>query len=107
MQYRRIKKNKEFQKIFQKGKRGYASSLTLLYEPAKELSMGICIGKKHGKSVQRNRIKRLLRAAFLPEAKKLKSVNILLLPKVKEEYSLKTFQKDLSYLLSKENLYQK
>lgn len=106
MNYVKIKKNKDYQKLFQKGKRAFSSSLTILYEKSNKTGMGICIGKKYGKSVQRNRIKRLLRAAFYPEADKIKDVNVLLLPKVAEEYSFETFQRDIQYLFKKEKLYK-
>ena len=39
----------------------------ILYSPAKETRIGISVGKKHGNSVVRNRVKRLLRAAVREE----------------------------------------
>ena len=64
MKYLRLKKQSDFQKLFQSGRRVFSQSLTMIVKPARELKMGISIGKKHGKAVKRNRIKRLLREAF-------------------------------------------
>ena len=64
VEYKRLKKQSEMQNLFRNGKRIYSDSLTLLYLPAKETSFAVSVGKKHGKSVQRNRIKRLVREAF-------------------------------------------
>lgn len=106
MNYSRIKKNTDFQKLFNKGKRGFSPSLTILYAKYDKLRMGICLGKKHGKSVKRNRIKRLLRAAFYPEAENLSNANILLLPKVSDEYSYEVFRRDIKSILKREKLYK-
>ena len=105
MKYARLKKQAEFQKLFHKGKRAFSPSLTLVYMKAEHTSMGISIGKKHGKSVQRNKIKRLIREAFrltMPEMKG--NYNIVIIPKVSEEYSFATFQKHLQWMIKKENL---
>ena len=72
MKYLRIKKQADFQRLFQKGKRASSPSLTLLYRPSDKMRMGVSIGKKHGKSVQRNRIKRLMREAFRLNQDKMK-----------------------------------
>ena len=67
--------------------------------------MGISIGKKHGKSVQRNRIKRLIREAFRAVNGEIKeSYRIVLIPKVAEEYSFDTFKKHLQCMIQKEKL---
>jgi ribonuclease P protein component len=102
MKYLRLKKNTDFQKLFKKGKRVFSNDLTLLYLPSKTTVMGIALSKKHGKAVTRNRIKRLLRAAFSNNFDKLKgSYTIVILPKVKDEYCYKSFEKSLIYCLSK------
>lgn len=105
MNYIRLKKQSDFQRLFQKGKRAFSPSLTVLYFPAKQTKMGISIGKKHGKSVRRNRIKRLLREAFRLTKEEIKGeYNFVLIPKVAEEYSFKTFERHLRCMIRKENL---
>lgn len=105
MIYLRIKKNNDFTKLFQKGKKGFSSSLTVLYSPSKELRMGVCVGKKYGKAHQRNKIKRLLREAFRIHAGEIKGTySFILLPKVKEEYSFREFEKCIVQILKREKL---
>ena len=107
MQYFRLKKPSDFQKLFNKGKRGFSPSLTVLYFPSKlaKTTMGISIGKRHGKSVKRNRIKRLLREAFRATQKEMKGVYyIVLLPKVCEEYSYHTYVQHLKCIIKKERM---
>ncbi len=105
MKYARVKKQAEFQRIFQKGKRAFSPTVTLLYRPANRTSMGVSVGKRHGKSVQRNRIKRLLREAFRLNLEKIQGqYAIVLVPKVCEEYSYAAFERDLQWIIKKEKL---
>jgi len=105
VKYYRLKKQADFQKLFQKGKRAHAQALSVLYRPAPKMTMGISIGKKHGKSVQRNRIKRLLREAFrAAQTEMTGTYAIVLVPKVAEEYSVATFQKQLQWIIKKEKM---
>ena len=105
MKYYRLKKQADFQRLFQKGKRAFSPSLTVLYRPADKMTMGISIGKRHGKSVQRNRIKRLLREAFRSVQGEMKNnYAIILIPKVSEEYSFHTFQRHLQCMIKKEKM---
>ena len=105
MQYLRLKKQADFQRLFQKGKRAFSSSLSVIYRPSERMTMGISIGKKHGKSVQRNRIKRLLREAFRAVQGEMNgNYSIVLIPKVREEYSVETFKEHLQWMIRKEKL---
>ena len=105
MNYLRLKKQADFQRLFQKGKRAFSPSITMLYRPSDTMRMGISIGKKHGKSVMRNRIKRLLREAFRKTQGEMKGkYSIVLIPKIRDEYSYKTFEQHLKCMIKKENL---
>ena len=105
MRYLRLKKKKDIVKLLKTGKRAYAESLTMVYLPAKEVTMAVCVGKKYGKSVQRNRIKRLLRAAFSEHAVSISPpAQFLLLPKQAQEYSYSLFLRDIGKILKREHL---
>ena len=64
----RIKKNEEFQKVFKKGK-SFANRQFVIYFLKKEdqtaFRIGLSVGKKVGKAVTRNQIKRYIRQTFL------------------------------------------
>ena len=105
MTYFRLKKQSDFQKLFQKGSRAFSPSLTVIYRKSEKTVMGISVGKKHGKSVQRNRIKRLLREAFRAAQTDMQGTYaFVLIPKVRQEYSFHTFKRHLQWIIQKENL---
>ena len=105
LQYQRLKKQADFQRLFSKGKRAFAPSLTVVYRPSNKTTMGISIGKKHGKSVQRNHIKRLLREAFRAVQNEMQGCYALvIIPKVSEQYSFDKFKRDLQCMIKKEKL---
>ena len=105
MKYFRLKKQADFQRLFQKGKRAFSPSLTIIYRPSEKMTMGISVGKRHGKSVMRNRVKRLLREAFrATQPLILGTYNIILIPKVSEDYAYKTFEQHLKWMIQKEKL---
>ncbi|AIY06984.1 ribonuclease P [Planococcus sp. PAMC 21323] len=63
----RIKKNKEFQHIFKKGK-SFANRQFIVYvlkSEQPEFRIGLSVSKKVGNAVARNRIKRYIRQTFL------------------------------------------
>ena len=97
MLYRRLKKNNDFQKLFKKGKRVFSPALTVIYTPsAQNTTMGIALSKKHGKAVVRNRVKRLIRAAFSKNMDKLNgNYNLVIMPKVSEKYDYYNIEKSL------------
>lgn len=62
----RLKKSWEFQRAYKKGKK-YWDAYFVIYvyhTQLKQTRLGITVSKKVGKSVQRNRVKRLVREAF-------------------------------------------
>lgn len=98
----RLKKQKDFELVFKKGKKIYSKSLTLIYLKTNALKVGYAVSKKHGKSVQRNRIKRLLREAFRSFSPyKTNNFFFVFIPKISETYSLNVFKKDMAFLLNK------
>ena len=104
MEYR-LKRNKDFQFLFNRGSRKQTANLIMIYHRARGLKVGYSVSKKHGKSVIRNRIKRLLRASFNSLKKDIQPCYyIIFLPRVKESYSYSVFYKDMKYLLEKEGI---
>ncbi|MCI4140073.1 ribonuclease P protein component, partial [Bacillus vallismortis] len=71
----RLKKNVDYQKVFMHGT-SVANRLFVLYtldQPENyELRVGLTVSKKIGNAVMRNRIKLLIRQAFLVEKERLK-----------------------------------
>ena len=98
----RLKKEKDFNLVFNKGKRLFSSNLTVVYFPSNSLKAGFAVSKKHGGSVKRNRIKRLLRESFrsfLPEIRQ--NFFFVFIPKVQSDYTLKAFKESMGYLFKK------
>jgi ribonuclease P protein component len=62
----KIKKNREFQKIYHKGRYAVSKALVIYMQPnlLNVNRIGITASKKYGKSVKRNRIRRLIRESY-------------------------------------------
>lgn len=105
MRYLRLKNKKQFAKILKTGKRAYSETVTMVYLPDTECKMAVCVGKKYGKSVQRNRIKRLLREAFMRYSCRISPCAVLLLPKVRDSYSLGEYVRDIGKICKREKLF--
>ena len=103
----RLKKEKDFDRVFKNGKRLFSDSLTLVYLPSKELKMGVAVSKKHGGSVKRNRIKRLIRESFRSfSPEKMKNFFFVFIPKIKDEYDFHVFKRDMDYLFKKSKIFK-
>lgn len=107
MLYARLKKQNDFKRMFARGKKCFSPALIVLYLPAENMRLGVCVSKKHGKSVKRNRIKRLLREAFRKVCPQMKrEYSVILIPKQAEAYSLEAFEKSLRVALRREGILQ-
>ena len=63
----RLKKRAAFAYVYRKGEKASARDLLLLSAKSKEgLKIGLSVSKKVGNSVERNRCKRRLKAAYTP-----------------------------------------
>ncbi len=62
----KIRKRREYQAVYEKGRRVHSKSFVILLMPNDEgtTRFGITVSKKVGNAVRRNRIKRLLREYF-------------------------------------------
>ena len=103
----RLKRQRDFDLVFKKGKRAFTGAVAMYYvdNVKSAVKIGISVSKKHGNAVLRNRIKRLLRASYIPLIPKItKSVYIVFVPRKDESYDFSEINKSVGFLLKKENL---
>lgn len=102
----RLKSQKDFSYVFKNGKRVYSKTLSLIYANSLNgLKVGFAVGKKHGGSVRRNYIKRILRESFRSFMPFLQqNFFFVIIPKVLDDYSLNEYKKEMLYLFKKSGL---
>jgi ribonuclease P protein component len=100
----RIKKNKEFQQVFQNGK-SFANRQFVVYVLKKEdqetFRIGLSVSKKLGNAVTRNQIKRYIRQAFLELKDEVRSGNdyVIIARKPAADMGMQEIKKSLEHVL--------
>ena len=107
----RIKKNKDFQVVFKKGK-SIANRQFVLYilqkPEEKEFRIGLSVSKKIGNAVTRNKVKRLIRQVFLEEKHRIAYGKefIIIARKPAAEMNYHEVKGSLHHLFRKAKIYQ-
>lgn len=100
-----LKKNAQFKYVYRRGASGGSHEVVMLYVRSGTLKVGFSVGKKLGCAVERNRVKRRLRAALVPLLPRMKKglyVFIARQPAADAEFT--KLQRSMQYLLRKQNL---
>ena len=108
-----IKENTEFQRVLKSGKWFGAECVVIYVLPnnKEENRIGVAVGKKAGKSVVRNRLKRLIRETYrLNEKQIVKGIDIVIVWRSStniDNVNFDVVQKSLLKCLNKANLMKK
>lgn len=110
MKENKIRKNAEFRTVYRRG-RSFYNSLLVLYvyrNNSKKNRIGISVSKKVGKSVIRNRVKRLIGESYRHNCIDLKNGYdlVFIARNTSKEKSYKDIENSLVNLLNKAGLYK-
>ncbi|QKS73116.1 ribonuclease P protein component [Paenalkalicoccus suaedae] len=108
----RLKKNEDFQYVFQHGY-SVANRQFVLYQVKKEdqqdIRIGLSVSKKLGNAVVRNRVKRLMKEALRPQTESLYQNRdvVIIARKPVTEMSLTEMEKSLQHVLKVAKLFHR
>ena len=101
-----LRKNRQFQYVYRKGKSMACREMVLLYVRGPRLLVGFSVSKKVGNAVVRNRTKRRMREAFRALIPRLRAGQYVLI--AREAAACAPYQaldQSLRYLLRKQGLF--
>lgn len=104
----RLRRELDFQAVFNKGKKKWNRNFTLYYLPTRRgKKVGIIVSKKHGNAVKRNLLKRRIREIMRNEIPKLNYGLYIVVPKVSaDELNFKDLEKNIKHVLSVGEVYR-